>query len=57
MAFHLPPTTTQGEVASYVASLSTELASMARQSGLRTLEFLFEMIRLEAEGLNGPDQE
>jgi hypothetical protein len=57
MAFHMPVSTTRGEVASYVASVSTELANMARQSGLDTLEFLLEMIRLEAEGLNSRDLE
>jgi hypothetical protein len=57
MPVQLPPSTTQAEVASYVASLSNELAAMARQTGLETLEFLLEMIRLEAEGLNKPDSE
>ena len=57
MRVQLPPSTMQGEVASYVASLSTELAAMARQSGLETLEFLLEMIRLEAEGLNRANSE
>lgn len=38
-------------VASYVASLSNDLAAMARRTGLDTLGFLLEMVRLEAESL------
>ena len=37
------------EVAVYVASMSADLASMARHSGLETLGYLLEMVRLEAE--------
>ena len=37
------------EVANYVATLSADLATMARQSGLDTLGYLLEMVRLEAE--------
>ncbi len=36
-------------VANYVATLSADLASMARRSGLDTLGYLLEMVRLEAE--------
>jgi hypothetical protein len=36
-------------VAAYVASLSVDLASMARGTGLDTLGYLLEMVRLEAE--------
>ncbi len=36
-------------VASYVASLSSDLAGMARRTGLDTLGYLLEMVRLEAE--------
>ena len=36
-------------VASYVATMSADLASMARRSGLDTLGYLLEMVRLEAE--------
>ena len=36
-------------VASYVATLSGDLASLARRTGLDTLGFLLEMVRLEAE--------
>ena len=36
-------------VASYVATLSADLATMARGSGLDTLGYLLEMVRLEAE--------
>lgn len=45
-------------VASYVATLSTDLATMARRTGLDTLGYLLEMVRLEAESLtrhNGPN--
>lgn len=41
----------QAEVAHYVASLSGDLASLARRSGLETLGYLLEMVRLEAETL------
>ena len=33
----------------YVATLSADLAAMARQHGLDTLGYLLEMVRLEAE--------
>ena len=36
-------------VASYVATLSADLAVMARRTGLDTLAYLVEMVRLEAE--------
>ncbi|MBI2714569.1 MAG: hypothetical protein HYX37_08945 [Rhizobiales bacterium] len=36
-------------VASYVATMSADLASMARRTGLDTLGYLLEMVRLEAE--------
>ena len=36
-------------VANYVATMSADLASMARRSGLDTLGYLLEMVRLEAE--------
>ena len=39
-------------VASYVATLSTDLATMARRTGLNTLGYLLEMVRLEAESVN-----
>jgi len=46
------------EVASYVATLSADLATMARRTGLETLGYLLEMVRLEAESTsrqaNGP---
>ncbi|MDO9413092.1 MAG: hypothetical protein Q7T81_11015 [Pseudolabrys sp.] len=38
-------------VASYVASISNELAHMSRRTGLDTLGYLLEMVRLEAENL------
>jgi len=36
-------------VASYVATISADLASLARRTGLDTLGYLLEMVRLEAE--------
>jgi hypothetical protein len=36
-------------VANYVATLSADLAIMARRTGLETLGYLLEMVRLEAE--------
>jgi hypothetical protein len=36
-------------VASYVATLSADLATLARDTGLETLGYLLEMVRLEAE--------
>jgi hypothetical protein len=36
-------------VAIYVATLSADLATMARDTGLETLGYLLEMVRLEAE--------
>ena len=36
-------------VATYVATLSADLANMARGTGLETLGYLLEMVRLEAE--------
>jgi hypothetical protein len=46
-------------VASYVATLSADLAVMARRTGLDTLGYLLEMVRLEAESTsrhsNGPN--
>ena len=37
------------EVATYVATLAADLATMARSTGLETLGYLLEMVRLEAE--------
>jgi len=39
-------------VAHYVASLSADLARLARRHGLTTLSHVLEMARLEAEDLN-----
>ena len=36
-------------VANYVATLSGELATLAKRNGLDTLGYLLEMVRLEAE--------
>ena len=38
-------------VAAYVATLSAELSNMARRTGLDTLGYLLEIVRLEAENL------
>jgi len=38
-------------VANYVAPLSADLATMARRTGLDTLGYLLEMVRLEAESV------
>jgi hypothetical protein len=38
-------------VASYVATMSADLATMARKTGLDTLGYLLEMVRLEAESV------
>ncbi len=48
----------QTAVANYVASLSNDLAGMARRNGLDTLGYLLEMVQLEAESQirhNGPN--
>lgn len=46
-------------VASYVASITADLAAMSRKTGLETLGYLLEMVRLEAESTsrqsNGPN--
>ena len=42
-------------VASYVASLSADLASLARRNGLDTVGYLLEMVRLEAESVSRPN--
>lgn len=50
----------QTAVASYVASMPNDLAVTARRTGLDTLGYLLEMVRLEAESVtrdnatNGP---
>jgi hypothetical protein len=36
-------------VANYVATMSAELATMARRTDLDTIGYLLEMVRLEAE--------
>jgi len=51
MAEHTDEPNGQTAVASYVASLSHDLAGMARRTGLDTLGYLLEMVRLEAESL------
>jgi hypothetical protein len=38
-------------VAIYVATMSADLAAMARRTGLETLSYLLEMVRLEAENV------
>ena len=39
------------EVANYVATLSADLALMARRTGLDTLSYLLELVGLEAESV------
>jgi hypothetical protein len=39
----------RSQAAAYIASLSGELASIARRNGLDTLGYLLDMARLEAE--------
>ena len=59
MAEHHDQPTGQTAVASYIASMSNDLAAMSRRTGLDTLGYLLEMVRLEAEsvtrhnGVNG----
>jgi len=48
-------TGSRAAVASYVATLSADLAAMARRQGLETLGYLLEMARLEAESTNRPN--
>jgi hypothetical protein len=42
-----------GDAARYIATIASELASLARQNGLDTLGHLLDMARLEAEGATG----
>ena len=44
-------------VANYLATLSADLAVMARQNGLDTLGYLLEMVRLEAENVSRHKQD
>ena len=44
-----PESSGRSAVASYVATMSADLASLARRTGLDTLGYLLEMVRLEAE--------
>ena len=58
MADPAEETSGQRAVASYVAAISNDLAMMSRRTGLDTLGYLLEMVRLEAESLtrqNGAD--
>lgn len=43
------------EAAAYIASLSGDLALMARRYGLNTLGYLLEMAKLEAENASRQD--
>jgi hypothetical protein len=55
-----PPATpengTRTQVANYVATMSSDLATMARRNGLDTLGYLLEMVRLEAENVTRHQQ-
>jgi hypothetical protein len=44
-----PNSEERAQVAVYVASMSADLATMARRTGLDTLGYLLEIVRLEAE--------
>ena len=44
----------RAEVASYIATLSADLAAIARRSGLDTLGYILDMARLEAENHTRP---
>jgi hypothetical protein len=44
------------QVANYVATMSSDLATRARRSGLDTLGYLLEMVRLEAENVTRHQQ-
>ena len=48
-----PETGNRTVVAKYVATISADLATMARRTGLDTLGYLLEMVRLEAVSVNG----
>lgn len=41
------------DAASYIATMSNDLAAMARRHGLDTLGYLLDMVRLEAENATG----
>jgi hypothetical protein len=45
----------QTEAAAYIATLSGELASIARRNGLSTLGYLLDMAKLEAEHAARPN--
>jgi hypothetical protein len=47
---------TRTQVANYVATMSGDLATMARRNGLDTLGYLLEMVRLEAENVTRHQQ-
>jgi len=59
MADHSQLVGNRTAVASYVATMSADLASLARGTGLDTLGYLLDMVRLEAESTsrqsNGPN--
>jgi hypothetical protein len=43
------PAPDRADLAAYIANLAAELATLARAADLRTLAYLTEMVRLEAE--------
>lgn len=49
MPEHSEESASRTAVASYVASITADLAALARRNGLDTLGYLLEMARLEAE--------
>lgn len=48
---HSPPT--DKEICLYVAEMCTELRRMARRPRFRTISYLLDMVRLEAEKIAG----
>jgi hypothetical protein len=44
------------EGAAYVASLAAELAILAHKAGLGSLEYLLDLVRLEAENARGQER-
>jgi hypothetical protein len=52
------PGGSQTDAAFYIATLTEELAEMARSHGLESLRYILEMARVEADQIaKGPDQD
>jgi hypothetical protein len=54
MAEPIRPRRDPTDVATYIATMSDDLAVMARRHGLETLGYLLDIARLEAENAAGP---